>query len=184
MVKGKTVTYQVCSIYLQSSCWIIITRYFSIAAHNAENPWLNITGCVHPKQIADWLASERSTLTNNNGLYARFQCLCFEPWFPYPEEVPPERRDVPSLARHFFAIHALHQEQFSVYTCSEEAAEILMTQEKKFVDYLRTHHSKDSYMSGKFLYNMLTSGMFIHSSLTYQHYKIRPLDNVQSGRGV
>ena len=120
-----------------------------VLANDAVNPYVNITGCVHPKQITDWLDGERSTETNNNGLYARFQVLCCEPWFPYPEEVPAERQDVPSLARYFFAIHALHQEQFSTYTCSDAAMQILMTQEKKFVDYLRSNHSRDSYMSGK-----------------------------------
>ena len=118
------------------------------ASDCAVNPSFNLTGCVHPQQLAAWLDAERSTVTNNDGLYARFLVACAKPVFPDADEVPEERDDLPSLTRFFLALSALH-DQPCIYHYTDDAAEVVKAEYNAYQQYLRDHHSTDSYLSGK-----------------------------------
>lgn len=119
-----------------------------LASDCAVSPCFNLTGCVHPQQLTTWLDGERSTTTNNDGLYARFLVACARPVFPDADDVPDERADVPSLSRFFYALGLLH-EQPCIYRYTDEAADVIKSEYNKYQEYLRDNHSLDSYLSGK-----------------------------------
>ena len=113
------------------------------------DPTLNLSGCVHPKQISQWLQSEMSDEVNNTGLYSgRFLITCVEPIFPLVEEIPDICDDLPSLERLLYTVSMFHQEP-CLYVYDDEAKAIMDSEHNRYQLFLRDNHHQ-SFISGKY----------------------------------
>lgn len=119
-----------------------------ISGDSAVEPTINLSGCVHPKQLAQWLGSELCDETNNTGLYSgRFLITVSEPVFPLAEEVEELQEDLPSLERFLYAVSILHN-QSCIYFYDDDAKRIINEEYNQIQLFLRDNHHQ-TFISGK-----------------------------------